>query len=64
MPSDVRWWLCPTGKRFVFSFGAAPRNGAEPQEFFETRRKVIDLPHIRRHSRGVVFGSAPSLVLG
>jgi len=53
----------PASDLFSLS-GLRPEMGAEPQELSETRRKVIDLPHIRRHSRGVVFGSAPSLVLG
>jgi hypothetical protein len=50
MPSDLRWRLCPTGPRRNECEGLRPENGHSPNQL-ECYRKVIDLPHIRRHSR-------------
>src|SRR3989442_12961537 len=32
LPADVRWWLCPTGKRELTAWGCAPMSGRSPEE--------------------------------
>jgi len=34
VPPDVRWWLCPTGRRAFFDLGLCPRMawGAAPKK--------------------------------